>query len=100
MDHLCDFHRLVEPDRTPRAQAGEPSWSPPPDAEARLGRFRDPERDRKCVTDDMDIIRFYQNGLKEEPPSFVEAGPRQKLYYDPANACVATATSCSSSSPR
>jgi 6-phosphofructokinase 1 len=41
----------------------------------------------------MDIIRFYRDELGEEPPSFVEAGPRETMYHSPGSARVAMLTS-------
>ena len=55
VENLCELHQLVEPDMIPGPLVQEQS----PEQERTLGRFRDREQDRKCITDDMDIIRFY-----------------------------------------
>lgn len=38
---------------------------------------------RMCVTAEMSIIKQYIEKKKEMPPSFLEAGPREHLYFDP-----------------
>ncbi len=93
-ENLRQLHDYVEPDQIPGAQSGAASvWLQEDEKQAILGRFRDPKLDRKCITDDMDIIRFYRDELGEEPPSLVEAGPRRRLHYDPTSARVAILTS-------
>ncbi len=53
-----------------------------PVKEEKIGRYRSPER-RKCATTDMEIINFITHKLEKDPPSFLEAGPREKLYFNP-----------------
>jgi len=91
--HLCEFHKLVEPQMIPRAKSSPPVKVQENEQQDILGRFRYPDQDRKCITDDMDIIKFYIEELQEEPPSFIEAGPRKHLYYEPETVRVAVLTS-------
>lgn len=49
-------------------------------SEKELGKFM-PHDIRKCVTADMDIIRFFVEKLHRMPPSFSGAGPRADLYF-------------------
>lgn len=53
-----------------------------PRPEKEIGRYRSFDK-RKCVTADMEIIRDMAFILKKEPPSFLEAGPREKLFFSP-----------------
>lgn len=93
VENLCKLSELVKPHMIPRARSSNPVKVQTAERQEMLGRFRDPNQDRKCLTDDMDIIRFYIHELNEEPPSFVEAGPRKYLYYDPETVRVAVLTS-------
>jgi len=93
IENLCKLHELVNPQMIPRARSSQLVKVLPDEGQTILGRFRHPEFDRKCITDDMDIIRFYKEDLGEEPPSFVEAGPRKNLYYEPETVRVAILTS-------
>lgn len=51
-------------------------------SESKIGRFRPIEK-RVCAVADMEIIKAYHS-RNQEPPSFLEAGPRKHLYRDPA----------------
>jgi 6-phosphofructokinase 1 len=93
LDNLEKMNKLVEPQRIPRFHFSESKMEQVAQMQELLGRFRDHELDRKCITDDMDIIRFYVEKLNVAPPSFVEAGPRRFLYHDPAGVRVALLTS-------
>ena len=93
LDNLENMGELVEPETIPRRLQGEPVVVQSDQMERELGRFRIHSVDRKCITADMDFIRFYVNELGVEPPSFVEAGPRRELFHNPANASVAVLTS-------
>jgi 6-phosphofructokinase 1 len=93
VENLCELNKLVQPNMIPRYRSSGHVKELRDEYQTILGRFRDPVHDRKCITDDMDIIRFYKEELGEEPPSFVEAGPRRNLYYDPHTVRVAILTS-------
>lgn len=93
VENLCKLHNLVEPRMIHRAKSSPPVKVQEDEQQAILGRFRYSNQDRKYITADMDIIRFYTEKLQEEPPSFVEAGPRKSLYYDPSTVRVAVLTS-------
>lgn len=90
IQHLADLHTLVEPDRIPRAR---PVNTQSNDKQNILGRFRDPGIDRKSITTDMDLLKFFYDDLSETPPSFIEAGPRRDLYFDPTSVRVGILTS-------
>jgi hypothetical protein len=70
VDNLCQLHNLVRPQMIPRENSEEPVKVQKDEIQNRIGRFRNPEEDRKCITADMDIIRFYIRQLNEEPPKF------------------------------
>ncbi len=90
--NLDRLHSLVEPPRIPRVSQGTgPIVVQDDRAQEELGRFRDHDLDRKSITADMDVIRFYRD-LGQEPPSFVEAGPRKELYFDPKEVRVGILT--------
>lgn len=93
VDRLGDMPSLVEPSRIPGFHLGQIAAVQDDAMQDKLGRFRHHGIDRKCITDDMDIIRFYNEQLKSIPPSFVEAGPRKLLYHHPAKVRVALLTS-------
>lgn len=59
-------------------------------SEGRLGRFREPDA-RKLVTADLVLLNELQARGKEIP-SFLEAGPRAKLYFDPHHVHAAIVT--------
>jgi len=61
-----------------------------PVGEEVIGQYR-PIDSRMCVTADMKIIKQYFEH-KLEPPSFLEAGPRAKLYFDPKEIRVGIVT--------
>jgi len=68
----------------------EPAKFPNPVREEIIGQYR-PLESRMCATADMKMIRqFFKHGL--EPPSFLEAGPRKKLYFDPREIRVGIVT--------
>ncbi len=50
----------------------------------RVGVYR-PIQKRKCITADMEIIEYFYKELGCPCPSFLEAGPRENLYFDPQN---------------
>lgn len=52
--------------------------------EERVGRYR-PLSSRMCATAEMDVIKEFLTERHQEPPSFLEAGPRDTLYYDPSD---------------
>ena len=58
--------------------------------EDQVGRYRSPES-RMCVTAEMEIIEKYIK-LKEDPPSFREAGPRADLYFNPKEVRIGIVT--------
>ena len=58
--------------------------------EHRIGRYR-PIDSRMCVTAEMEIIKKYVD-QKREPPSFLEAGPREYLYFDPTDVRIGIVT--------
>jgi len=89
VENLCKLHDLVESQMIPIAKSSQPLKVQEDKQQGILGRFRYPDKDRKCITDDMDIIKFYVEELQEEPPSFVEAGPRKNLYFNPETVRVA-----------
>jgi 6-phosphofructokinase 1 len=60
-------------------------------SEEEVGAYRPPKA-RKAVTADMDLTNAYQN-TGERVPSFLEAGPRQRLFYDPGGVRAAIVTS-------
>lgn len=57
----------------------------------RIGLFR-PFNRRKCVTVDMEIIEYFHKELKSLPPSFLEAGPREFLYFNPEKVRIGIVT--------
>jgi len=59
--------------------------------EKRLGLFRAFKR-RICVTAEIDIINYFYKVLNCDPPSFPEAGPRKKLFYDPHDVRIGIVT--------
>ncbi len=59
--------------------------------EKEIGLFRALNR-RKCVTADMEIIEYFHKNLNTLPPSFLEAGPREFLYIDPAKVRIGIVT--------
>lgn len=70
-------------------QFGPAELPNPVDAKV-IGQYRPPDN-KMCVTADMGIIRqYFEHGL--EPPSFLEAGPRESLYFDPEKIRVAIVT--------
>lgn len=95
VDRLDTMIKLVEPERIFRfrSKSNRPIVKQDPRVQETLGRFRYHETDRKCVTDDMDIIQFYSKILNTNPPSFVEAGPRELLFHDPLEVRVGLLTS-------
>ncbi|HEX3683551.1 MAG TPA: 6-phosphofructokinase [Bryobacteraceae bacterium] len=58
--------------------------------ESELGVYRSPDA-RKLVTADLDVIQELAAKSKS-PPSFLEAGPRRHLFYDPRGVRVAVVT--------
>lgn len=63
---------------------------PNPAGEDQLGKYRDPES-RRFVTADVELhARFAAQG--REVPSFLEAGPRARLCFDPRSVRAAIAT--------
>ncbi|MGE5598864.1 MAG: 6-phosphofructokinase [Bacteroidota bacterium] len=62
----------------------EPAAVRNPLPEERIGRYR-PLTSRMSVTADLDVIREYFVHRGEEPPGFLEAGPREYLYYNPVD---------------
>lgn len=58
--------------------------------EDRIGRYRS-LHSRMCVTAEIEIIKQYLN-RNQAPPSFLEAGPREYLYFDPKNVQVGIVT--------
>ncbi|MCX7846099.1 MAG: 6-phosphofructokinase [Dictyoglomaceae bacterium] len=81
IENICNLKKLTEVDKLPRRNSTRIYLSN--EMERILGRLRDPKIDRKCITDDMDIINFYIKELNETPPSFIEAGPRKILHFNP-----------------
>ncbi|NLG83351.1 MAG: ATP-dependent 6-phosphofructokinase [Firmicutes bacterium] len=68
----------------------EPATIKNPLSEERIGRYRTLE-DQICVTADMRLIReCFAKG--KEPPSFLEAGPRESIYFNPAEVQVGIVT--------
>lgn len=59
--------------------------------EHEIGRYR-PLESRMCVTAEMSVIRQYLEKKKEMPPSFLEAGPREYLYFDPKRVKIGIVT--------
>jgi 6-phosphofructokinase 1 len=57
----------------------------------RIGLFRPLDR-RKCVTADMEIIEYFRQELEISPPSFLEAGPREFLYFNPQEVRIGIVT--------
>ena len=57
----------------------------------RIGLYRPTER-RKCVTADMEIIDYFYKELKCVPPGFLEAGPRENLYFKPQEVRIGIVT--------
>lgn len=51
-----------------------------PVPQQQIGRYR-PLDSRMCVTAEMGLIKQYLD-RNQEPPGFLEAGPRKKLYFD------------------
>jgi 6-phosphofructokinase 1 len=90
IEHLADLHLLVQPEQIIRPTK---AWIQSDDRQDTLGRFRDPAVDRKSITTDLDLIQFFRNELQEDPPSFIEAGPRRELYFDPTSVKVGILTS-------
>lgn len=66
--------KQIEPER---------ATNPNPADQEVIGRYR-PLDSRMCITVDMKSIRQYSKpGDKPpDPPSFLEAGPREKIYFD------------------
>lgn len=64
---------------------------PNPCGEEELGKYRDPEHDRKFVTADKDMMMDYF-GQIGEIPGFLEAGPRRLLYHAPDKVRAAIVT--------
>jgi 6-phosphofructokinase 1 len=61
-----------------------------PIPEAHIGRYRSLEK-RIYATAETEIIRRFLE-QKREPPSFLEAGPREHLYFDPAKVNIGIVT--------
>lgn len=65
--------------------------TPNPLDQKRIGVFRPFDR-RKCATTDMEIIDYFYNELRCPPPSFHEAGPRERLYFHPDDVRIGIVT--------
>lgn len=61
-----------------------------PVPEHQIGRYRLPDR-RICVTAEMELIKSFIE-KKKDLPSFLEAGPRDKLHFDPAEVRIGIVT--------
>ncbi len=70
-------------------QLGGPTV-PNPVPEEEIGAYR-PSGARKLVTADAEVIAWHHEKGKE-PPSFLEAGPRAKLFFDPQTVRAAILT--------
>src|SRR5687767_804411 len=55
---------------------------PNPRTQEELGAYRELSA-RKSVTADFDVIEEYYKTLGKSVPTFLEAGPRKKLFHDP-----------------
>jgi hypothetical protein len=88
LENLGRLRDLVEPRQLP----GSPRKTLADSMESKLGRFRDHGNDRKLISADLFVLRHYA-GQGEEIPSFVEAGPRRELHFDPATVRVGLLTS-------
>jgi 6-phosphofructokinase 1 len=75
---LCDDPR----------QIGEPTFTNPI-PESRIGRYITGKR--VCATADIDIIKAYSS-TNRNLPSFPAAGPRERLFFDPAEVTVGIVT--------
>jgi 6-phosphofructokinase 1 len=75
----------------PRLWGQAPECIPNPCSADVIGTFRDWNK-RKCVTTDMEVIEAYYGILNAPPPGFLEAGPRQHLFFDPKQVQVAIVT--------
>lgn len=69
----------------------EPAAVRNPLSQERVGRYRSLD-DRICVTADMKLIKDCFERRGQDPPSFLEAGPREYLYFDPADVQAAIVT--------
>jgi 6-phosphofructokinase 1 len=69
----------------------EPRDIPNPLDQEKVGIYRSDDK-RKCVTADMEIIEYFTQKLKCLPPSFMEAGPKEKLYFDPKEVRIGIVT--------
>lgn len=85
-DHLTNGHDLP----TTVRRVGEPSI-PNPVPEDKVGIYRSPSA-RKAATADMEVMNVYIKKGKTIP-SFLEAGPRRMLYFDPQSVRAAIVTS-------
>src|SRR5690349_3376508 len=56
--------------------------------QSQIGRFRSLD-DRICTISQLDFIRRWYESFNQAPPSFLEAGPRAKLYFEPEKITVA-----------
>lgn len=63
----------------------------PTGLEEKVGKYRDPERDRKFVMADRDMMVDYLDKVADIP-SFLEAGPREFLYRPPETVRAAIVT--------
>ncbi|RMH17610.1 MAG: hypothetical protein D6696_15165 [Acidobacteria bacterium] len=70
-------------------RSGEPV--PNPRSQEEIGLYHDP-RSRRYATVDFDIAELFRQAGKEVP-TFLEAGPRRELWFDPVqvNAAIVTA---------
>jgi 6-phosphofructokinase 1 len=59
--------------------------------EKEIGIYRNVDK-RKSVTADMEIIKYYFDCLKKPCPSFLEAGPRKYLYFNPKEVRIGIVT--------
>lgn len=59
--------------------------------EQRIGRYRSLDS-RMCVTAEMEIIKQYIDKKNQLPPSFLEAGPREYLYFNPKEVRIGIVT--------
>jgi 6-phosphofructokinase 1 len=85
---------LQKPDlvtAAPRLWQQAPECIPNPCSADVIGTFRGWNK-RKCLTTDMEVIEAYHEVLNAPPPGFLEAGPRQHLFFDPKEVHVAIVT--------
>ena len=97
-EHLFATEKAILRDKLDRSEQMETeaiSIGPPtftnPVTERRIGRYR-PRNCRICLTAQLELIMEWVN-RKQEPPSFLEAGPRELLYFDPSEVRIGIVTS-------